>query len=92
MAMRFFGMLFCTLAVIGAARADDPKESKPKSDEKSRVNIVEGRVIEINPRSIAFSSEGSTGSGCEKSKRSRSGATREPFCMTDSPNTLRNAA
>jgi hypothetical protein len=29
---------------------------------------------------------------CEKSKRRRSGATSEPFCVTCSPSTLRSAA
>ena len=35
---------------------------------------------------------GVTAAKCEKSKRSRSGATSEPFCVTWSPSTLRSAA
>ena len=37
-------------------------------------------------------SSASSGFGCEKSKRSRSGATSEPFCATCEPSTPRSAA
>ena len=59
------------------------------------VNVVTGlfcRTISLAIASISASSASLTGFGCEKSKRSRSGATSEPFWATWLPSTWRKAS
>jgi hypothetical protein len=53
MATRFLGVVFYTLAVIGAANAEDPIENKPEFDEKSRIYIGGGLAFEIAPNAVA---------------------------------------
>ena len=50
------------------------------------------RIMALTRSSTARISSCVIGFGCEKSKRSRSGATSEPFCATWSPSTWRSAS
>ena len=50
------------------------------------------RMAALAVSSTRRSSSGVSGRGCEKSKRSLSGATSEPFCATCSPSTRRSAS
>ena len=62
---------------------------------KGSCRITAGALRRISPltsRSTVSSSAGVTGWVCEKSKRSRSGATSEPRCTTCLPSAWRSAA
>ena len=72
------------------ARAPDAMAS---STAISRVVTSEfSSTFSLAMSSIRSISSSLIGLGCEKSKRSRSGATSEPFCATWSPSTWRSAS
>ena len=68
-------------------------ENRPRTAWFSRVMTGEfSSTFSLASASIRSISSSLIGLGCEKSKRSRSGATSEPFCATCVPSRSRKAA